>query len=187
VRCAAGLHLIVMGVAGSGKSSLAKALGLELGLEVIDGDDHHPPANVEKMAAGIALTDEDRGPWLHALADLVSTRHARGEGTVLACSALRRAYRDVLRTAAPPEESFVIELDADLETLRSRMAARRGHYMPASLLGSQLETLESLEPDEPGVIVDATRPLDAIIADALAALGRNTPGAPGSRGGPSGG
>jgi gluconokinase len=170
VRCAAGLHVIVMGVSGSGKSVVGTRLAAELGVEFIEGDDHHPPANVEKMAAGIPLTDEDRGPWLRALADLVAERHARGEGTVLACSALRRTYRDVLRTALPLEESFVIQLDADVETIRSRLVGRRGHYMPASLLESQLETLEPLETDEGGVVLDSTEPEPDVVARALAAV-----------------
>jgi gluconokinase len=164
------LHVVVMGVAGSGKSAVAAALGRELDLEVIEGDDHHPPTNVEKMAAGIPLTDEDRRPWLQTLADLVGARHAAGVGTVLACSALRHAYRDILRSTVPSEESFVIELDADAETLRSRMAERTGHFMPVSLLDSQLATLEHLGPDEPGVTIDASRPLAMVVADSLEVL-----------------
>jgi gluconokinase len=167
VRCR---HVIVMGVSGSGKTAVGKALADRLGLEFIEGDDYHPPANVEKMAAGIALTDEDRRPWLRALANLVVGRHARGAGTVLACSALRRAYRDVLRATVPSEESFVIQLDADAATLRSRLEHRRGHYMPASLLQSQLATLEPLEPDEAGAVIDATRPESDVATQALAAV-----------------
>jgi gluconokinase len=159
-----------MGPAGSGKSSVAAAVARELGLEMIEGDDHHPPANVAKMAAGIPLSDDDRWPWLEALAALIAERHARRESTVLACSALRRAYRDMLRTANPPEESFVVELDADEGALRDRLAARTGHYMPPSLLESQLATLEHLGEDESGVRVDASRPLDVVIAEAISAM-----------------
>ena len=158
-----------MGVAGSGKSSVASALGEALDLEVIEGDDHHPPTNVERMAAGIPLTDEDRRPWLQTLADHVGGRHAAGVGTVLACSALRRSYRDLLRSTVPGSESFVIELDADAETLRARMADRTGHFMPVSLLDSQLATLEPLQPDERGAIIDVTRPLDVVVDEALTA------------------
>jgi gluconokinase len=162
-------HVIVMGVAGSGKTTVAAALAETLDLEMIEGDDYHPPANVEKMAAGIPLTDEDRRPWLQALAYLVASRHAAIRGTVLACSALKREYRDLLRTAVPREESLVIHLDADVEALRARMRSRRGHFMPASLLESQLATLEPLEPDEAGVVIDATAPTETVVEHAIAA------------------
>lgn len=164
------MHVVVMGVSASGKTAIGTVLATQLGFEFIEGDDHHPKANVEKMAAGIPLIDEDRWPWLGALADLVAERHQRGAGTVLSCSALRRTYREVLRAAVPPEESFVIQLDADQATLRSRLEQRRGHYMPASLLESQLATLEPLEPDESGVILDATRSAPEVVARALAAV-----------------
>ncbi len=170
MRCVAGLHIVVMGVAGSGKSSVASALGEALGLEVIEGDEHHPPGNVAKMAAGVPLTDDDRRPWLQALADLVGARHSAGIGTVLACSALRRSYRDLLRSTVPGEEAFVLQLDADAETLRSRMAERTGHFMPVNLLDSQLETLEPLQGDEPGAVIDVTRPLDQVIGTAITAV-----------------
>jgi gluconokinase len=163
-------HVIVMGVSGSGKTGVGQALAEGLGFEFIEGDDHHPEANVEKMAAGIPLTDEDRWPWLRALADFVAERHQRDAGTVLACSALRRTYRDVLRAAVPTEESFAIQLDADETTLRSRLEQRRGHYMPASLLESQLATLEPLEPDESGVVLNATRPEREVVEQALTAV-----------------
>jgi carbohydrate kinase (thermoresistant glucokinase family) len=159
-----------MGVSGSGKTAIGERLARELEFEFIEGDDHHPEANVEKMVAGIPLTDVDRWPWLRILADEVGRRHQQDAGTVLACSALRREYRDVLRAAAPPDESFVILLDADKTTLRSRLEHRRGHYMPASLLESQLATLESLEPDESGVVLDAMQPERAVVAEALAAV-----------------
>jgi gluconokinase len=122
------------------------------------------------MAAGIPLTDEDRRPWLAALAGMLGDYHRRGDGTVLACSALRRAYREVLRSAVPPAESFVVALEVDRDTLRARMAGRTGHYMPVSLLDSQLATLEPLEPDERGVTIDARRPPDDVVAAALAAV-----------------
>jgi gluconokinase len=159
-----------MGVAGSGKSSVAKELGTALDLEVIEGDDYHPPENVEKMAAGVPLTDEDRRPWLQTLAGLVGARHAAGIGSVLACSALRRSYRDILRATVPSDESFVIDLEGDAETLRSRMAERTGHFMPVSLLESQLATLEPLHPDERGAVIDVRRPLDAVLDEASSAM-----------------
>ena len=163
-------HIIVMGVSGSGKTTVGRALAQELGSEVIEGDEHHPSENVAKMAAGIALTDDDRRPWLETLAALLADRHARGQSTVLSCSALRRAYRDVLRAAVPDDETFMIQLDADQDTLRSRMASRTGHYMPPALLESQLATLEPLQPDEPGVILDATQLPEVVAAEAVSAI-----------------
>jgi gluconokinase len=159
-----------MGVSGSGKSVVGERLAQELEFEFIEGDDYHPPANIEKMAAGMPLTDDDRWPWLRAVAEIVAKRHEDGVGTVLACSALRRAYRDLLRAAMPIEESFVIHLDADVGTLRSRLEHRRGHYMPASLLDSQIATLEPLESDEAGVVLDATKPEPEVVAAAVAAV-----------------
>ena len=159
-----------MGVSGSGKTAVGQVLAERLGFEFIEGDDYHPTANVEKMANGVPLTDEDRWPWLRVLADLVAALHQRDTGTILACSALRRTYRNMLLAAVPPEESFVIQLDADEATLRFRLTERRGHYMPASLLESQLATLEPLEPDESGIVLDATRPEREVVAQALTAL-----------------
>ena len=159
-----------MGVSGSGKTTVGERLAKELGFELIEGDDYHPPANVAKMADGIPLTDEDRRPWLRTLAELLADRHGRGQGTILACSALRRSYRDILRSAVPDDASFFILLEADEKTLRSRMKSRKGHYMPPALLDSQLATLEPLEGDEPGVTLDATQPLDIVVDEALSAL-----------------
>jgi gluconokinase len=164
-------HILVMGVAGSGKSTIGAGLADALRSEFLEGDSFHPPSNVEKMAAGVPLTDADREPWLAMLAELLANRHARGAGTVLACSALRRAYRDRLRSAVPADESFAIVLVADIPTLGHRLEARRGHYMPASLLESQLATLEPLGPDEVGVTIDATVPAADVLARALAAVG----------------
>jgi gluconokinase len=159
-----------MGVSGSGKSTIAERLAEPLGLEMIEGDDKHPPANVEKMEAGIPLTDDDRRPWLAALADILADRHRRSRGTVLACSALRRAYRDILRAVVPAGASFIVELDVNAPALAARMAARRGHFMPVSLLESQLATLERLSPDEAGAIIDASGSVDEVAAAAAAAL-----------------
>jgi gluconokinase len=164
------VHILVMGVAGSGKSTVAAAVADLFGLEMIEGDALHPAANVEKMRHGIALTDEDRQPWLASLADLLEERHQGGRGTVLACSALRRAYRDVLRAAVPADETFIVELVADAATLRARMVHRPGHFMPVDLLDSQLETLEHIGDDEVGVVVDASAPLDVVVGEAAAAI-----------------
>jgi gluconokinase len=163
-------HVIVMGVSGSGKTSVSTVLAEQLGFAMIEADDYHPEANVDKMAAGIPLTDADRAPWLEDLAQLIAGYHDRGEGTVLACSALRRRYRDVLRSRVPPAESFMILLEVDPDTLRERMARRKGHYMPVSLLESQLATLEPLGTDERGATVDANGPLGGVIDQALAAV-----------------
>ena len=163
-------HVLVMGVSGSGKTTIARSLAERLGFEMIEGDDLHPPANVEKMRAGIPLSDDDRRPWLEGLAALLADRHGHRRGTVLACSALKRSYRDILRSKIPSGESFVIELAADPDTIRRRMATRTGHFMPTSLLDSQLATLEPLQPDERGVIVDAESPPAEVVAVAEAAL-----------------
>ena len=164
------IHVLVMGVSGSGKSTIAAALADTLGLEMIEGDALHPPANVEKMEAGVPLTDDDRRPWLATLAELLGDRHRRDQGTVLACSALRRAYRDVLRGAVPASDTFIVELDVDEPTLAARMAARRGHFMPVSLLDSQLATLEHLDPDEVGAAIDASGSVDGVTSQAVRAI-----------------
>jgi gluconokinase len=164
------LHVLVMGVAGSGKTTVATALAGELDVEMIEGDAYHSAVNVEKMRVGIPLTDEDRWPWLLQLAVVLGDRHDLGIGTVLACSALRRSYRDVIRSKIPTEKSFVVYLDVGATTLRDRLATRRGHYMPASLLDSQLATLEPLSEGERGVTVDASRSSGVVIADALASI-----------------
>jgi gluconokinase len=136
--------VVVMGVAGVGKTTVGELVADELGLPFHDADDFHSEANRRKMAAGIPLTEEDREPWLHDLARRMRGWEAAG-GAVVACSALRRSHRDVLRGAGPV--SFVF-LDADIETLRERIAERKGHYMPPELLDSQLATLEPPGPDE---------------------------------------
>ena len=159
-------RIVVMGVSGSGKSTLASALAAALGVPFAEGDTFHGDANRAKMAAGVQLTDDDRWPWLRALRDWAA---AQPSGCVLACSALRRVYRDVLREAGP-DVTFV-EVDVAPDVLRGRMAARPGHYMPTSLLDSQLTTLEPLERDERGVrIDDAGRGADAVFRTALRAI-----------------
>lgn len=156
-----GPRIVVMGVSGSGKSSVGAAFAAALDLPFSDADDLHPPANVAKMAAGTPLTDEDRWPWL----DDVGTRLAEGRGHVVACSALREAYRDRLRAAVP--DAWFLLLDPSRETLVERMRGRAGHFMPVSLLDSQLATLEPLSPHEAGLRTEAQTPPDAIVATAV--------------------
>lgn len=160
--------IVVMGVSGSGKTTVGTALAEALGVEYAEGDDFHSPANVAKMAAGIPLDDADREPWLDALAAWLAERS--GRGGVVACSALKRVYRDRLRASAP--HVFFLHLDVPPGELRRRVAARRGHFMPPGLLASQLATLEPLDPDEYGRTVDATRQPQEVIRHAVAALHR---------------
>ncbi len=155
-------RIVVMGVSAAGKSSVAAALGSRLGLPVRDADDLHPPANVAKMAAGRPLDDADRAPWL----DRVGAELASSDGgLVMACSALRRSYRDRLRAACP--DLLFVHLTGSHELLAERAARRVDHFMPPSLLESQLAALEPLEQDELGVVLDVVAPVDAL-ADAAA-------------------
>lgn len=147
--------VVVMGVSASGKSSVARALADALGCPFVEGDDLHPAANVAKMKAGHPLTDADRAPWL----DAVGAAIARDGWTVASCSALKRAYRDRLRRVAP-RAAFLL-LDAPEPVLATRIAGRRGHFMPPSLLASQLATLEPPAGGERALILDATQPIDA--------------------------
>jgi gluconokinase len=152
-------HLVVMGVTGTGKSTIAGRVATDLDLEFAEGDDFHPDANVAKMSRGEPLTDADRLPWLEALAAWTREQHDRGRSTIVTCSALRRAYRDVVRQGA--SETFFVHLQADEATIRRRMESR-AHFMPVTLLRSQLDSLEPLQPDEPGMVVDATLTPDEI-------------------------
>lgn len=151
--------IVVMGVSGAGKSSVGQALATQLGASFIDGDTLHPEANVRKMASGVPLTDEDRWPWLHLVGAKLST--SSRTGTIVACSALKRSYRDAIRTAAP-DTTFIL-LRADKPALQDRLTQRPGHFMPASLLTSQLETLEELQDDESGVMIESTGGVDTTV------------------------
>jgi gluconokinase len=155
------MRVVVMGVSGVGKTEVGRRLADRLGLPFADADDLHPAANVAKMVAGIPLDDADRWPWL----DAVGAALARGP-LVMACSSLRRIYRDRIRAAAPG--AVFVEIAVDPAIIRARMDARVGHYMPSSLLDSQLAALEDLAADEPGCIVDGSAALDAVV-DAAAA------------------
>ena len=161
------LHLVFMGISGSGKSTVAEAVRVRLGWEMAEGDDFHPPANVEKMRQGTPLTDTDRWGWLESLADWTAERDARGEPTFITCSALRWAYRDVLRRGG--EGTFFVHATGDKHLILDRMNAR-DHFMPPSLLESQLDTLEPLQPGEQGMDVDPELPVDRLAAMVLARL-----------------
>ncbi len=165
-------HLVVMGVAGSGKTTVAVLLARRLGWTFAEADDFHPEANVTKMAAGIPLDDDDRAPWLAQMARWTSQMDAAGTNTVVTCSALRRAYRDVLAAAAG--EVRFVHLTGDPALIGERIASRTGHFMPASLLPSQLAALEPLQPDEAGVEVPIGLAPEAVVDQALAALGLET-------------
>lgn len=158
---------VVMGVAASGKSTIGARLACALDVPFIDGDDLHPRANVERMAAGIPLTDDDRRPWLLAIAERLHDAKRAGEGLVVACSALKRRYRDLLRTAGEAEVRFVY-LKGNRTLLADRMTQRRGHFMPAALLESQLAALEEPAPDEDAWVCDIGATPDAIVADLMA-------------------
>jgi gluconokinase len=152
-----------MGVAGAGKSVVGSAFADAIGVAFVDGDDYHPRRNVEKMAAGIPLTDEDRAEWLGILGARLRAAHDAGEGLVVACSALKRAYRDVLRDTAGTFVRFV-HLRGDRALIADRLGQRRGHFMPASLLDSQLATLEEPASDEQAWTFDVRATPQDIVA-----------------------
>jgi gluconokinase len=154
------LRIVIMGVSGCGKSSVGEGLAARLGIPYRDGDDLHPAANVEKMRAGVPLTDDDRWPWL----DLVSAVLASDAPVIVGCSALRRAYRDRLRAGAGGPVTF-IHLSGSRDLIAGRMAERTGHYMPPSLLDSQFAALEPPGPEE-ALTIDIDQPLADIIAAA---------------------
>jgi gluconokinase len=158
------LHLVFMGVSGTGKSAVGRPVSERLGLEFAEGDDFHPPANIEKMSGGTPLTDEDRWPWLESLHTWASEKDAAGRSTGLTCSALRRVYRDMLSRDLP--ETVFVHLVGDKELILDRMRSR-DHFMPPELLDSQLATLELLEPEEHGLVVDIGDPLDEIVANVV--------------------
>jgi gluconokinase len=159
-----------MGVAGSGKTTLGERLASTLGWPFAEGDRFHPTANLAKMSAGVPLDDADRRPWLRALADWIATRAAAGEPAVVACSALKRGYRDVLRSGA--DDVAFLHLDGSAALLAERLGARKGHFFPADLLASQCATLQPLAPDERGATIDAALDLDRQIDAALRSLAR---------------
>lgn len=154
------LRIVVMGVSGAGKSTVGEALADRLGVPFKDGDELHPQHNIDKMAAGHALTDDDRAPWL---ARVGSWLHDHTPG-IIACSALKRAYRDLIRTAAPG--TVFVQVHGSYELLLDRMNERPGHFMPASLLDSQFSTLEPLADDETHLTLDVATPVDVLVDEA---------------------
>ncbi|MEU6539839.1 gluconokinase [Streptomyces sp. NPDC047000] len=165
--------VVVMGVAGTGKTTIGPLLAARLGVPYAEGDDFHPQANIDRMTAGVPLTDDDRRPWLDAIGGWAHGR--AGLGGVVSCSALKRSYRDRLRAAAPG--LVFVHLTGDRQLVEDRMAHRRGHFMPTALLDSQFATLQSLQADEAGVRVDVSGSPEEIAARAARALGE-LPGPP---------
>lgn len=162
-------HLVViMGVSGCGKSTVGSLLARRLGAAFLEGDSLHPARNVERMAAGVALTDDDRRDWLLALAHHLKTAHDANRSLVVSCSALKRSYRDVLRSASA--NLAFVHLHGDPALLTERLAVRLDHYMPASLLTSQIETLEVPGHDEHAITFDTALPPEQIAARAAAWL-----------------
>ncbi|MFF0082991.1 gluconokinase [Streptomyces canus] len=158
--------VVVMGVAGTGKTTIGPLLAARLGVPYAEGDDFHPPANIAKMSAGTPLTDEDRRPWLDAIG---SWAHGRAElGGVVSCSALKRSYRDRLRAEAPGV--VFVHLAGDRSLIEDRMSHRQGHFMPTALLDSQFATLQPLQEDEAGVVVDVSGSPEEITGRAVKAL-----------------
>jgi gluconokinase len=162
--------IVVMGVAGSGKSTIAAGLAEKLGVDFIEGDSLHPQANVNKMAGGVPLTDEDRWPWLAAVGERIEAERLSGQGVVVSCSALKHVYRDCLREKVHGRLRFVL-LNGPKELIAQRMLARKGHFMPQSLLDNQLATLECPGPDEDAVILDISHTVPALLSEASAAVG----------------
>jgi gluconokinase len=154
-----------MGVSGCGKSTIGALVARELGLPFTDGDSLHPMENIAKMAAGTPLDDADRAPWLAVVGrELASSAN----GLVVACSALKRSYRQAILTEAP--DAVFLHLDGSREVLASRLEGRSGHFMPPALLDSQLATLEPLDADENAVVIDISAPVDDLVRDAVVRL-----------------
>jgi len=159
--------VVLMGVSGSGKTTVGRLLAVGLACAFVEGDDFHPAANVEKMTRGVPLTDEDRRPWLEALQRRIERACRQGEGLVVACSALKDEYRDLLERHDPDCVRFVY-LSGSEELIRERLEKRTGHFMPASLLASQFETLEIPEGE---IVVDAAPAPEAVAVEIRRQLG----------------
>ncbi|KMO84871.1 gluconate kinase [Mycolicibacterium chubuense] len=162
--------IVVMGVSGSGKSTVGAALAQRVRVPFADADDFHPPANIAKMTAGLPLDDDDRYPWLEIIGDWLAQRC--DTGGVMSCSALKRSYREQLRRHCPDVE--FLHLSGTPEVISRRQASRPGHFMPASLLASQFATLEPLDADERGTTIDVDQSIDAIVDTYCATTGITT-------------
>jgi gluconokinase len=162
-------HIVVMGVSGCGKTTTGEALAARLGWPFDEGDRHHLPESVRKMAAHVPLEDADRWPWLRTLAGLIGGHEAAGRSSVLSCSALKRRYRDLLRTGAPRVR--FLHLHGSRAVLQARLDGRKGHFFPPDLLASQFAALEPLGPDEDGIVVDVALDTEAQVEAALRGLG----------------
>jgi gluconokinase len=160
--------LVVMGVSGSGKSTIAEHLAVRIGWRYVDGDLFHPASNVAKMSAGQPLTDEDRWPWLQAIAGEIDRLSTASQRAVVACSALKRAYRDILVRGR--DDIRIVFLDGTQDLIAKRLAARKGHFMPPGLLDSQFRTLEPPQPSERPVTVSIDASVEAIIDDIIRQL-----------------
>jgi gluconokinase len=163
---------VVMGVSGSGKTTIAKRVAEREGWRLVEGDDFHPPENVAKMHAGIPLTDEDRWPWLRAIAREIDAIRARGESAVVTSSALKRAYRDILIGGRP--DVALVYLQGSHDLIAKRLAARTGHFMPPTLLDSQFATLEEPAADEHPIVVSIAPTPDEIVEDVMKKLKERT-------------
>ena len=159
--------VVAMGVSGSGKSTVGAALAQRLRVPFADADDFHPPANIEKMTAGHALNDDDRRPWLDSIGEWLA---AHPDGGVMSCSALKHVYRDQLREHCPDVQ--FLHLAGTPDVIGRRQASRPGHFMPASLLASQFETLEPLSADERGLAIDVDQDIDSIVDEYVSLTGR---------------
>ena len=163
-------QVVVMGVSGCGKSTIGRSIAALAGWSFAEGDDYHPAANVATMAAGTPLTDEDRWPWLRSLAAWMRAEAVAGRASVVTCSALKREYRDLLGEGLPGLQ--FVHLHGSWDLLLARMQARSDHFMPASLLQSQFDTLEALQPGEAGIVLDIAADPDTLVGQALHWLAR---------------
>lgn len=161
------IHIVVMGVAGCGKSTVVEAIRDQLGYTLAEGDDFHPQANIDKMSAGIPLTDEDRWPWLDVINKWMIARESLGENTVVSSSALKRSYREALSQGL---KVYFLHLNGSQELIQERLSARKGHFMPPALLPSQFAILEPLADDENGEVISIEGTIDDVVKRSIEAV-----------------